>query len=87
MGSEMCIRDSLFTVQGGFERKKLRGFCKLAAAVMSVFFRLDLIQKQNRTPHEDDMLDLLRHGGSRVSFENLGKVLGWYNYMLMNNMA
>ena len=54
---------------------------------MSVFFRLDLIQKQNRTPHEDDMLDLLRHGGSRVSFENLGNVLGWYNYMLMNNMA
>ena len=54
---------------------------------MSVFFRLDLIQKQNRTPHEDDMLDLFAPRRQPRLFENLGKVLGWYNYMLMNNMA
>ena len=36
-----------------------------------------LAEKENRTPEEDAMLDLLTNGGSRVSEENLAAVLEW----------
>ena len=37
-----------------------------------------LADKKDRTPEEDDMLDLLLHGGSRVSADKLSAVLQWY---------
>ena len=37
-----------------------------------------LAEKQDRTADEDAMLDLLVHGGSRVSEENLAAVMEWY---------
>ena len=33
----------------------------------------------DRTPEEDDMLDMMLHGGERVKAENLSAVLDWYN--------
>ena len=38
----------------------------------------NLAKKTDRTPEEDDMLDMLLHGGERVSPENLKDVLDWY---------
>lgn len=35
--------------------------------------------KKDRTPEEDDMLDMMRCGGQRVKIENLSAVLDWYN--------
>lgn len=37
-----------------------------------------LANKQDRTPEEDDMLDMMFHGGERVSVDNLSAVLDWY---------
>ena len=37
-----------------------------------------LSEKEDRTPEEDDMLDLMMHGGSRVSMENLSEPIKWY---------
>ena len=37
-----------------------------------------LADKQNRTPEEDEMLDMMLHGGSRVREEQLEGVLEWY---------
>ena len=37
-----------------------------------------LSEKTDRTPDDDDMLDLNLNGGSRVSLENLAPVLDWY---------
>jgi hypothetical protein len=37
-----------------------------------------LANKPDRTPEEDDMLDMMFHGGNRVSIDNLGSVLDWY---------
>ena len=34
--------------------------------------------KEVRTPEENDMLDMMLHGGERVSFVNLKVVLDWY---------
>lgn len=34
--------------------------------------------EENRTPEEDDMLDMILHGGERVKFADLKQVLDWY---------
>ena len=36
-----------------------------------------LAEKQDRTPGEDVMLEMMTKGGSRVSAENLAEVLAW----------
>ena len=38
-----------------------------------------LAEKQDRTPDEDVMLEMMTRGGSRVSAENLADVLDWWN--------
>ncbi len=37
-----------------------------------------LAGKQDRTPEEDDMLDMMLRGGERVRAQNLQAVLDWY---------
>ena len=37
-----------------------------------------LVEKTDRTPEEDDMLDMMLHGGERVKAENLSAILDWY---------
>ena len=36
-------------------------------------------EAQTEMPDEDDMLDMMLHGGERVKEENLGAVLDWYS--------
>lgn len=38
-----------------------------------------LEQKQNRTPEEDEMLNMLHHGTGWIREENLDAVLDWYS--------
>ena len=68
----------LFTLQGGFDLKKLRGVYKFMMLVMSKTVVKKLAAKPDRTPDEEDMLDLFQNGGNRVSLENLRPVLAWY---------
>ena len=68
----------LFTLQGGFDITRLRGIYRLMMNVMSKTVGKTLAEKQDRTADEDAMLDLLVHGGSRVSEENLAAVMEWY---------
>ena len=68
----------LFTLQGGFDPKKLGGVYKLMMLVMSKTVAKQLAAKPDRTPDEEDMLDLFQNGGNRVSLENLKPVLAWY---------
>ena len=37
-----------------------------------------LAEKKDRTPDEDDMLDMMLHGGEWVKAENLSAILDWY---------
>lgn len=69
----------LFTLQGGFDRSKLRGIYRLMMNIMVKTAGKALCEKQNRTAEEDDMLELMLQGGSRVSMENLGGILHWYH--------
>lgn len=68
----------LFTLQGGFDMKKLHGIYRLMMAVMAKTAGKSLAAKADKTPEESDMLDMLQNGGSRVREENLAEVLAWY---------
>lgn len=68
----------VFTLQGGFDMARLRGAYKLMMTVMVKTAGKGLAEKQDRTPDEDAMLELMLHGGSRVSEENLAAVWEWY---------
>ena len=67
----------LFTLQGGFDINKLSGVYKLMMTIMIKTAGKGLAEKQDRTPDEDVMLEMLTQGGSRVSADNLAEVLAW----------
>lgn len=69
----------IFTLQGGFELDKLHGIYKIMMSTMKKTVGKGLANKSDRTPEEDDMLDMMQNGGSRVSLENLASVIAWYN--------
>ena len=69
----------LFTLQGNFDVKKLHGVYRLMMEIMVKTAGKGLAEKKDRTPEEDDMLDMMRCGGERVKEENLGAVLDWYS--------
>ena len=68
----------LFTIQGNFDVKKLRGTYRFMMNVMVKTAGKGLANKTDRTPEEDDMLDMMVNGGKRVSLQNLNAVTEWY---------
>ena len=75
IGSELPV----FTLQGGFDMAKLRGVYKLMMKVMAKTVGKKLVEKKVRTPEEDEMLELMVHGGSRVREEYLTEIVDWYH--------
>jgi len=69
----------LFTLQGGLDLARLTGPSKWIMSSITKGTAKRLSEKTDRTPDDDDMLDLNLHGGSRVSLENLAPVLDWYS--------
>lgn len=69
----------LFTLQGNFNVKKLHGIYRSMMEIMVKTVSKALAEKSDRTPEEDDMLDMMLHGGERVKVENLGAVLDWFS--------
>ncbi len=70
---------SLFTLQGNFDVKKLHGVYRPMMEIMVKTTGKCLAEKSDRTPEEDDMLDMMFHGSERVKEENLSTVLDWYS--------
>ena len=68
----------LFTLQGNFNVKKLHGIYRFMMEIMVQTAGKSLAKKKNRTREEDDMLDMMLHGGERVKAENLSAILDWY---------
>ncbi|HCB96085.1 MAG TPA: hypothetical protein DEP65_11105, partial [Ruminococcus sp.] len=69
----------LFTIQGNFDVKKLHGIYRLMMEIMVKTAGKSLAAKKDRTPEEDDMLNMMLHDGERIKSENLKAVLTWYN--------
>lgn len=67
----------LFTLQGGYLPHKLRGVHKLMMLMVTSTAGKALAEKIDRTPEEDNLLELMEHGGSRVSIENLSAPIQW----------
>ena len=67
----------LYTLQGGYLIHKLRGVHKLMMLMVTSTAGKALAEKIDRTPEEDNLLELMEHGGSRVSIENLSAPIQW----------
>lgn len=68
----------LFTLQGNFDVKKLRGIYRLMMNLMVKMVIKKLGAKTDRTQQENEMLEIMLHGGKKVCAENLGEVINWY---------
>ena len=64
----------VFTLQGGIERKKLKGIDKLMISMLAK----GLSSQKQRTAQDERMLQLLSRDASYVSRENLTEILDWY---------
>ena len=69
----------VFTLQGNFDVKKLHGIYRPMMEIMAKTVSKSLAAKSERTPDEDDILELMLRGGERVKQEHLSAVLSWYN--------
>lgn len=77
-GNRIPASTALFTLQGGYAMDKLRGVQKLMMRLITKATAKKLAEKPDRTPEEDDRLDLLTKGGSRVSMSRLEGPVRWY---------
>ena len=69
----------VFTLQGNFDVKKLHGVYRPMMEIMAKTVGKSLAAKSDRTPDEDDILELMLRSGERVKPEHLRAVLDWYN--------
>lgn len=67
----------VFSLQGGLEIDKLSGIYRMMMNTMKKTAGKGLESKANRTPEEEEMLNLLNNGGSKVSRDNLAEILNW----------
>ncbi|MDO4468018.1 MAG: hypothetical protein Q4C49_13605 [Bacillota bacterium] len=75
---------ALFYLQGGFYMDKLKGINKLMMNMMVKTVGKELLEKKDRTPEEEDMLDLMINGGDRVNINNLSSPIKWYKKQAIN---
>lgn len=64
----------LFTLQGGFDRSKLKGVDKLMITLLTK----GLASQKQRSDQDERMLELLSKDANYVSTENLAGILQWY---------
>lgn len=67
----------LFCLQGGFDIRRLHGIYRWMMNAMVRGAGKKLAEKADKTPEERDMLELMLHGGDRVSVQSLVPVLDW----------
>lgn len=64
----------VFTLQGGFDRSKLKGMDKLMISMLTK----GLSAQKQRSGQDERMLELLSKDANYVSPENLAGILQWY---------
>lgn len=68
----------LFTLQGNFNVKKLHGLYRLMMNLMVKMVAKQLGPKTERTQRENEMLEIMLHGGENVREGNLKSILDYY---------
>lgn len=69
----------VFMLQGGYDKTKLGALHRFIMKGVSSMLIKQLSEKSEKTHDDENMLDLLQNGGSRVSKQNLAPVLHWLN--------
>lgn len=69
--NELPITTPFYLVFGGYRKDKLKGFYKWAYRRKEKSWIKELEEEENLTPTQQDLLDILKNGGSRVREENL----------------
>lgn len=69
---------AVFSLQGGFDRKKLHGPYRWIMGPMCRRIRKMLEEKGELTPEQQLTYDMVTKGASNVSRENLQGVIDWY---------
>lgn len=67
----------LFSLKGGFDMNRLHGTYKLMMKIMRGSLIKQAEAKAEKTPSEQEMIDLLKNGGSLVSAEQLDGIIKW----------
>jgi len=67
----------LFYLQGGFEMEKLSGTYRFMMASMLKLVGSKLEKKPDRTPEEEEILQMMFHGSNKVDEANLKALLDW----------
>lgn len=79
----MCLfylrKDSCIYIAGKFQYRKTSWNVQNDDEHYGKNSRKTLEKKTDRTPEEEDMLDMMLHGGERVKIQNLQGVISWYN--------
>ena len=57
---------------------KLSGAYRFAMNAMVKVSGKALQKKEGKTDEEEEMLDMMLHGGNKVSMDNLKNILDWY---------
>ncbi len=65
----------VFTLQGGFDMKKLKGMNKFMMKIMVKKLTKDIMAKETRTEEDEKLLLMLSEGASFVSEKNLEPVI------------
>ncbi|MEI3339573.1 MAG: hypothetical protein V8R80_06185 [Eubacterium sp.] len=73
----------LFTLQGGFDRSKLKGMDKLMISMLTK----GLSAQKQRSAQDERMLELLSTDANYVSAENLAGFLQWYREKFGDNQG
>lgn len=68
----------LFTLQGNFNVKKPHGLYRIMMNMMVKMVTKQLGAKAERTQRENEMLEIMLHGGENVREENLKSILDYY---------
>ena len=69
----------LFTLQGNFNIKKLKGIYKIMMTIMMKVSKKTLANKKDLTLEEADMLDMMINPSEHVKVENLKEIIDLYN--------
>ena len=71
------LQEPLFYLQGGYDKTKLKGMYKFMMNSMEKVIKSGLEKKENKTPEELEMLEMIENGKDCVKKENLNDVIDW----------
>lgn len=71
------MKEKLFYLQGGFNKAKLKGIYKFMMNSLEKVIRPKLEAKENKTPDEIEMLEMMNTGKDCVKKENLNEIIKW----------